>query len=124
MFDATFIPGGSHIPSLQSNNQIRYWIMESFGHLKSIGATGEATEFVRQTLATVNGLQVATPARPEPIDWYGVVTARAIQKPETFKEGVQISKDAPEFVGRFFYAISQHRNFPRELDGLSTMVAF
>ncbi|BCR84034.1 catalase catA [Aspergillus chevalieri] len=124
MFDATFIPGGSHVKQLQNNNQLRYWVQESFGHLKAIGATGEATDFVRQNLATVDGLQVATPAKAEPLDWYGVVTARAVQKPETFREGVRIAKDATDFVGKFFYAVAQHRNFPREMDGLSTQVAF
>lgn len=124
MFDATFIPGGSHIQQLHNNNQLRYWVPESFGHLKAIGATGEAVDFVKQNLATANGLEVAIPAKAQPIDWYGVVTARAVQEPETFKKGVQIANDAPEFVGKFFHAIAQHRNFARELDGLNTQVAF
>ena len=124
MFDATFIPGGSHIPTLRANNQIRYWIMEAFGHLKAIGATGEASDLVRQTLATVSGLQVATTAKPDPVEWYGVVTAGGVQKPESFGESVKIAKTATDFAGKFFYQVSMHRNFQRELDGLNAMVAF
>lgn len=124
MFDATFIPGGSHVSVLRQNNQIRYWIQEAFGHLKAIGATGEASELVRHILSTVDGIHVATTTSPEPVNWYGVVTAGGIQKPETFGGSVQIAKDAKDFVGKFFYEVSMHRNFQRELHGLNSLVAF
>ncbi|KAJ5982227.1 hypothetical protein N7451_012327 [Penicillium sp. IBT 35674x] len=35
MFDATVILSGSHISILSKNGQIRLWVVESFGHLKS-----------------------------------------------------------------------------------------
>lgn len=31
IFDATFVPGGSHVSTLSKNGQLRFWIVESFG---------------------------------------------------------------------------------------------
>lgn len=121
MFDATFIPGGSHIKTLKPNGQLRYWISESFGHLKAIGATGEAVQLVKDVLGTAVDVQVA--GSDSPVEWYGVVTASGPQKPESFSEGARIVKDAGDFAGKFFYQISQHRNWQRELDGLAASVA-
>ncbi|KAL2786346.1 catalase-like domain-containing protein [Aspergillus keveii] len=124
MFDATFIPGGSHVETLKKNGQIRYWIAETFGHLKALGATGEAATLVKEVLGSMLDVQVAGADSPEPVEWYGVVTARGPEKPESFSEGFKILKDAGDFVGKFFYQISQHRNWARELDGLAASVAF
>lgn len=121
LFDATFIPGGPHIKALAQNGQIRHWIAETFGHLKTLGATGEAVDLVKESLCGVPGLKVAS---SEPMEWYGVVTAGGVQKPESFKETVDIVRGAKDFVGMFFYQIAQHRNFQRELDGLPLAVAF
>jgi catalase len=118
MFDATFVPGGSHITTLSKNGQLRFWIVESFGHLKALGATGEACEFFKQVLGKAIDVQLASSASTDSVEWYGVVTAGKT-KPESFKEGFQIAKAAKDFVGQFFYQISLHRNYPRELDGLS-----
>jgi catalase len=124
MFDATFIPGGPHVATLRQNGQIKYWISETFGHLKALGATGEAVELVKETLGGALDVQVASSQSSEPVEWYGVVTAGGVQKPESFKESVQILKGATDFVGKFFYQISQHRNYQRELDGLASTIAF
>ncbi|EAW08738.1 catalase catA [Aspergillus clavatus NRRL 1] len=124
MFDATFIPGGSHVATLRKNGQIKYWITETFGHLKALGATGEAVDLVKETLGGALDVEVASSKSSEPVEWYGVVTAGGVQKPESFKETVQILKGATDFVGKFFYQISQHRNYQRELDGLASTVAF
>ena len=124
MFDATFIPGGPHVESLKANGQIRYWIIETFGHLKALGATGEAAAFIKEALGSSLDVKVATSDHPQPVEWYGIVTAGKIQKPESFKEGIQIVKDAKDFISTFFYQISQHRNYKRELDGLASTVAF
>ncbi|GMF78201.1 unnamed protein product [Aspergillus oryzae] len=124
MFDATFIPGGPHVESLKANGQIRYWIIETFGHLKALGATGEAAAFIKEALGSALDVKVATSDNPQPVEWYGVVTAGKIHKPESFKEGIQIVKDAKDFISTFFYQISQHRNYKRELDGLASTVAF
>ncbi|KAL2871630.1 catalase catA [Aspergillus lucknowensis] len=124
MFDATFIPGGPHVQTLKANGQIRYWISEAFGHLKALGATGEAAQLVKEVLGGVLDVNVATAESKEVVEWYGVVTARGPEKPESFSEGFKILKDASDFVGRFFYQISQHRNWQRELDGVSATVAW
>lgn len=121
MFDATFIPGGSHIKSFKANGQLRHWVSESFGHLKAIGATGEGAQFVKEVLGSAVDVQVSSSGSP--VEWYGVVTASGPQKPENFSEGARIVKDAGDFVGKFFYQISQHRHWQRELDGLAAMVA-
>lgn len=123
MFDGTFIPGGPHVKWLAANGQIRYWINETFGHLKALGATGEAVDLVKGTLGTMLDVKVAQPDDPEPTEWYGVITAGGKQKAGSFGEGVKILKGARDFVSQFFYQISQHRNFQRELDGLSSAVA-
>lgn len=123
MFDATFVPGGSHVKTLIKNGQIRHWIAESFGHLKAIGATGEAVQLVETALRDVEGLKVAGAHESQHVEWYGVVTAGQ-QKAESFSEGVKIVKDAKDFVGKFFYHVSRHKNYERELDGLTMSVAF
>jgi catalase len=123
MFDATFIPGGSHIKTLAKNGQIRHWISESFGHLKAIGATGEAVELVNRVLRDVDGLKFAAQGTGV-VESYGVVTAAGPQKPESFKEGWKMVRDATDFLGKFFYEIGQHRNYKRELDGLAASAAF
>lgn len=124
MFDATFIPGGSHVKALQGNGQMRYWIAETFGHLKALGATGEAAQLVKEVLGNVMGVQVAGADAKEPVEWYGVVTAKGPESIESFSQGWQMLKDAGDFVGKFFWQISQHRNYQRELDGISSAVAF
>lgn len=125
MFDATFIPGGSHVKQhLAKNGQIRYWIAETFGHLKALAAVGEATELVTEALGSSLGVQVASSrTSTEPVNWYGVVTVGKV-KPESFGESLTVAKGAKDFVGQFFWEISQHRNYQRELDGLSASVAF
>lgn len=122
LFDATFIPGGSHVKSLKANGQLRYWIYESFGHLKAIGATGEAAQLVKDVLGSSVDVQISDTDSKPPVEWYGVVTAGGPQKPESFSEGAKIVKDAGDFVGKFFYQISQHRHWQRELDGLAASV--
>lgn len=42
MFDALFIPGGAEsVRTLASNGRAIHWVLEAFGHLKTIGAVGE-----------------------------------------------------------------------------------
>lgn len=121
LFDATFIPGGPHIKALWQSGQVRHWIAEAFGHLKALGASGNATELIKESLSAVPDLQIASSA---PVDWYGVVTIGGTQKPENFKEKVEIVSGAKDFVGMFFYQIAHHRNYQREMDGLASSVAF
>lgn len=121
MFDSIFVPGGADsIATLRKNGRALHWVREAFGHLKAIGATGEAVEFVKDA-CQLPGVMFSEAA--DVVDSYGVVTAAKVQ-PESFKEAVKLAKGAKDFVDAYFFAISQHRNFDRELDGLSTMVAY
>jgi catalase len=53
---------------------------------------------------------------------YGVVTAG--KGGDGITETVKMVKGAKDFAGAFFYAISCHRHFEREMDGLAGMVAY
>jgi len=121
MFDSVFVPGGQEsITTLQKNGRALHWVREAFGHLKAIGATGEAVSFVKDACA-LPGVEFSESGGV--VDSYGVVTAKQT-KPDSFKEVVSMAKGAKDFVEAYFFAISQHRNWQRELDGLSTMVAY
>jgi len=121
MFDAIFIPGGEKsIQTLSKNGRAVHWIREAFGHLKAIGATGEAVKFVQDS-CQLPGVAFSTTA--EVSDSYGVVTAGQV-KPESFTEVLSMAKGAKDFISAFTFAISQHRNWDRELEGLNTMVAY
>lgn len=114
MVDAVFVPGGkASIESLiqpKVKGRVLHWLREAFGHLKAIGATGEGIALVEEALHGVPSIQMSTvEAGGELAQSYGVVTAPSPTK---------------EFVAAFFESISQHRNFDRETDGLSTMVAY
>ncbi|KAF1988580.1 catalase-domain-containing protein [Aulographum hederae CBS 113979] len=121
MFDSVFVPGGADsISTLRQNGRALHWVREAFGHLKAIGATGEAVAFVQDACA-LPGVQFSSAG--DVVDSYGVVTASQV-KPESFKETVKMVKGAKDFLDAYTFAISQHRNWDRELEGLSSMVAY
>ena len=122
MFDSVFVPGGSHIHTLKQNGRVVHWVREAFGHLKAIGATGEGVELVKMA-CDIEGMQFSAAGSHDVVESYGVVTAGQ-SKPESFKEGVKMVKGAKDFVDAYFFSISQHRNFDREMEGLSSMVAY
>lgn len=121
MFDSIFIPGGAEsIKTLRKNGRALHWVREAFGHLKTIGAVGEAVEFVKDA-CQLPGVEFS--ASSAVTDSYGVVTISQVQ-PNSFKEAFKIAKDSSDFVDAYFYNISQHKNFERELKGFSSMVAY
>ncbi|THY35715.1 catalase [Aureobasidium pullulans] len=121
MYDAIFIPGGADsIATLRKNGRALHYVREAFGHLKAIGATGEAVKFV-QDACSLPGVEFSK--SNDVVDSYGVVTA-AQTEASTFKEAIDLVKNAKDFSSAFSYAISQHKNYQRELDGLSSMVAY
>jgi catalase len=121
MFDSVFVPGGADsIATLRKNGRAVHWVREAFGHLKAIGATGEAIAFIRDA-CELPGMEFSTSG--EVVDSYGVVTASQVS-PQSFKEAVQMAKGAKDFVDAYTFAISQHRNFDRETAGLNAMVAY
>ncbi|EMF14529.1 CAT2 catalase [Sphaerulina musiva SO2202] len=121
MFDSIFLPGGADsVSTLRKNGRALHWIREAFAHLKAIGAVGEAVDFAKYACA-LPGMEFS--ASEAVTNSYGVVTASKVQA-ESFKETVQLAKGAVDFVGAYFYAISQHKNFDRELQGFCQMVAY
>jgi len=121
MFDSIFVPGGADaISTLRKNGRALHWVREAFGHLKAIGATGEAVDFVRDACQLPG---VSFSSSGEVVESYGVVTASKVQA-ESFKEVVKMARGAKDFVDAYFFAISQHKNFDREMEGLSAMVAY
>jgi catalase len=116
-----FVPGGEKsVETLRKNGRAVHWVREAFGHLKAIGATGEAVQFVRDA-CDLPGMSFSTSG--DVVDSYGVVTAAQVQ-PDSFKEAIKMAKGAKDFIDAYTYAISQHKNFDRELEGLSSMVAY
>jgi catalase len=121
MFDTLYIPGGSHVESLVKQGRVVHWVREAFGHCKAIGATGEGVKLV-QTACGVEGMTFSSSGEVE--DCYGVITAAGVGKPSGVKEALNMVKGAKSFVDAYAWNISQHRNFQRELDGLTSMVAY
>ncbi|KAK0747386.1 catalase-like domain-containing protein [Apiosordaria backusii] len=121
MVDAIFIPGGiDSIRALSKNGRALHWIREAFGHLKAIGATGEAVDLVNKAI----GLPaVSVSESAEVHDSYGVVTMRET-KPGSLSETVDIIKGGAGFMEKFFHNIARHRCWARELDGLHSQVAY
>ncbi|KZL80596.1 catalase 1 [Colletotrichum incanum] len=121
MVDAIFVPGGEEsIKTLTKNGRAVHWIREAFGHLKAIAATGEAVDFIR-TAITLPEVTLSNDSNVE--ESYGVITMKSFA-PESLKETVEIVKNGKGFLEQFFYTIAQHRVWARELDGLSTQLAY
>jgi catalase len=121
MVDALFIPGGAKsVATLAKSGRAMHWIREAFGHLKTIGASGEAVELVKRAIALPS---VGVSESGEVKESYGVVTIKEL-RPESLSEAVTIAKGAKGFMEEFFYGISQHRCWERELAGLHSQVAF
>lgn len=124
LFDSLYIPGGEHVNTLLKQGRVIHWVREAFGHCKPIGATGEAVKLI-QAACGVEGMEFCAEKAGDTVDSYGVVTAAKVGKvPEGIKEGLKMLKGAKNFVDAYIYNISQHRNFKREADGLTSMVAY
>ena len=121
MVDALLVLGGAEsVASLAGNGRALHWIREAFGHLKVIGATGEAVGLVEKAIS-LPGVRVS--AAGEVCDSYGVVSVRELGRDGLRKE-VEIAKRGEGFMETFFYRVAGHRCWERELDGLSTQVAY
>lgn len=121
MVDAVFVPGGrASVDALKKNGRALHWVREAFGHLKAVGGTGEAVELLQMAFQ-LPGVQVS--GGSETVESYGVVTLGSVS-PDSFSETITMAKEAKNFVDTFFFGISQHRNWDRELDGLSSQVAY
>jgi len=124
LFDSLYICGGSHIPSLMKQGRVIHWIREAFGHCKAIGATGEGVKLVQEACG-IAGMMFSAEKGGDVVDSYGVVTAGGVgDGVSSISEGLKMLKGAKNFMDAYAYNISQHRNFKRELDGLTGMVAY
>ncbi|CAJ2505891.1 Uu.00g000210.m01.CDS01 [Anthostomella pinea] len=121
MFDAIFVPGGAEsIKTLSKSGRAVHWVREAFGHLKAIGGTGEAVELFKMAFA-LPGINVSTDDKA--VESYGVVTMAKVS-PQSLSETVTIAKEGAGLLEKFWFQVSQHRNFARELDGLNSQVAY
>lgn len=121
MFDAVFVPGGEEaIKTLSKSGRALHWVREAFGHLKPVAGTGEAVELLKMAFA-LPGLTISSDSQA--VESYGVVTMAKVS-PDGFGEAVSMVKEGAGFLDKFFYQISQHRNWQRELDGLNSQVAY
>lgn len=142
LFDAVYIPSGSHAKTLASNGRAIHWIREAFGHCKAIGAVGEGAwkslfflllfvELFDPAVATVEcaiGLKEVQIIRDLDSDdvvvSYGVVTTGKYNFQSAVVDILSITSEPKGFVSNFACEISKHRCFDRELDGLVAKVAF
>jgi catalase len=121
LFDATFIPGGKHVADgLAKNGVAKFWITESFAHLKPIAGMNEAVPFIKKQIG-LDEVEVASPGTPS-AESYGVVTGYG-DAPSTLKVGSDVGPDSKGLAEKFIWHISRHRNWQRELDGLSDQIA-
>ena len=121
MFDAVYVPGGEQsVKTLSSIGLARFWVREAFGHCKAIGATSEGIKLVDVAVKEAEGVTLASKSG-EVVEWYGVVTEQT-PKADSLGETVKMAKGAKDFISNFFYQISQHRNWAREVDGLADQV--
>jgi catalase len=124
MFDSLYICGGSHVSTLMKQGRVIHWVREAFGHCKAIGATGEGVKLVQQACG-IEGMMFSAEKGGDVVDCYGVVTAGGVSDGvSSLKEGLKMLKGAKNFIDAYAFNISQHRNFQRELDGLTSMVAY
>ncbi|KAJ5996504.1 hypothetical protein N7522_008164 [Penicillium canescens] len=119
LFDAVFVPGGKHVQALSKNGVAKHWISESFAHLKAIAGANDAVPFIQRqiNLPEVEVAQSGTSLKES----YGVVTGHG--DAASFLKVGKIGPDAKGLAEQFIWHISRHRNWARELDGLSDQIA-
>ena len=120
MVDAIYIPGGSHVSTLRKSGRALHWVREAFAHCKAIGATRSGVELVKDACV---GLDAVRLSQNDVRESYGVVTGSKLE-PQTQGKVTEIAKGTGRFLEEFFYSISQHRNYARELDGLTSQLAY
>ncbi|KAI0545713.1 class I glutamine amidotransferase-like protein [Xylaria curta] len=106
MFDAIFIPGGADsIKTLEKSGRAIHWVREAFGHLKAIGATGEAVQLLEQAF-TLPEVKKSRDDKTVESCRYGVVTIGKVS-PDSLKGAVTVAKEATGFLQQFWYQIAQ-----------------
>ncbi|RDL39746.1 Catalase [Venustampulla echinocandica] len=121
LFDSIYIPGGEHITTLIKQGRVLHWIREAFGHCKTIGASGDGVKIVKAAIG-IEGMRFSESGDGEVVDCYGVVTSAGGKI--SVGNALKMAKGAKSFLDAYAYNISLHRNYQRELDGLTELVAY
>jgi catalase len=99
LYDAVFIPGGTHADMLKMQGDALNFVHEAFKHCKPIAAMAEGVDFLRST--NIQGVRLHEPnSQDEVMVDRGVVTAT--------------NGGGNSFNDAFFQAIAQHRHWNRE----------
>ncbi|OBZ79853.1 Catalase A [Grifola frondosa] len=125
LFDAFIIPSGAeHAQKLVESGRVIHWMREAFGHCKAIGALGEGAVFLREAVG-LPGVQFATNLGSDAVtSSYGIVTVGRYDAGSTAADTLKIAQGEKGFVSNFAFEVSKHRCYERELDGLTSKVAF
>ncbi|PCH33365.1 catalase [Wolfiporia cocos MD-104 SS10] len=125
LFDAFIIPSGAkHAQTLAQNGRTVHWVREAFGHCKAIGAIGEGVAFLREAVQ-LPGVSFAADLNSDSVTTsYGVVTTGRYDAGTAAADTLKIAQGEKGFVSNFAYEVSKHRAFERELDGLTSKVAY
>ncbi|KAJ5532232.1 hypothetical protein N7513_001387 [Penicillium frequentans] len=119
LFDATFVPGGKHVTALAKNGVAKFWITESFAHLKAIAGVNEAVSFIAKQI-DMEEVKVAKPGSSV-AESYGVVTGHG--DADALLNVKEVGPESKGLAEQFIWHVSRHRNWQRELDGLADQVA-
>ncbi|OCH96690.1 catalase [Obba rivulosa] len=125
LFDALIIPSGAeHAKKLAENGRTIHWVREAFGHCKPIGAIGDGVTFLQEAVQ-LPGVKLQTNLASDTVtNSYGVVTTGVYDAGSVAADAFKIAQGEKGFVTNFAYAISQHRCYERELEGLTAKVAY
>jgi catalase len=123
LFDAVYIPSGKeHIDKLFKNGRAVQYVREAFGHCKAIGAVGPAIQFLQNV--DLPGVEFQHGDSAKVTSSYGVVTTGRLDTRYTSTDAMQIKPASKDFMVEFAYVISCHRCYEREMDGLTSGVAY
>lgn len=123
MFDSVFVPSGAEsVKTLLGIGLARFWVREAFAHLKAIGAVGDGIQLVEAAVKEAQGYKLAS-GSDALVNWYGVVTAHKPEDAAGVEGAFKIAKEAKDFMGTYFYELSMHKNWERELSGLADQVS-
>jgi catalase len=124
LFDALYIPsGGQHIDALAKNGRVVQYVREAFGHCKAIGAVGYAVEFLREVV-NLPGVEFQHGDSANVTSSYGVITTGKVKPKSVATDELEIKPGSKDFTVEFAYATSRHRWYEREMDGLTSRVAY
>ena len=101
MYDAIFIPGGTHIERLKKQGDVLHFINETYKHCKPIGLVAEAIELLKLSSVEFDNSSFAEDGTAR--DNMGVVTAFKTDQIESF-------------LGMFEASIIQHRHWARAVN--------